>query len=769
MYSFWKHYLSIEFYRNVIIVFILLLNSGCFLNLNVTNLEKDKSQSSTENSVASLANPENVQIDNILSKQVSANWSAVLSATKYRIQISDAAIPAEYCTGNYISSSSVSLDLDTLASNTTYYYRICADDGTITSSGVTGSFKTLKYAQRNPAFSSYKNWNDYLVNDGNKFHDATQTVCPGGSTGGHNSCINGGLVQKMVLPELVTCNRVGVRDSLGVFSWSCDDSNATTILYSTDLIGSKGLMDLIQGYAFKKNSVVVKVDNVDTYSSDSETWWDNPIEELPDSPFGSAISLTNSGSTAGKIFVLSSSKNADKYIVDENKVSVVILKNNVLKKFSASAQVYFLNFNSRLYNWLEGYIDGNSLNSSIILANSSFMRIHNANIYNFTSTGISAGVGYNNIISNFKILNGHTAINNTATGTLIRDGVISGMTSYHLQNINGSFVKNMVLANNSNPSWTVIAYPNESIFSNITIANNSTSYGMRLFGSYHNLFHNFLISNSGSTAIYSWQGAHNTFSQLLTVGSSTAEIQISTTQNEANKFTNNLVIEDLAECSATNDTAFSSGLTPGTCLSHGPYSDVSLRVVPLDQSKFFAGKVTSTDSINLNNSLGTSLFSVISDWFRFENPFRVWGVDGSAFPNSDNKGGCTAGTCRIWDYRLLNDSGNMAFNNTHNVLTKNDPFVAGAVCPLAVAGSVYTTYTNTNTATTYTFLTNAVEIIGDGIGNDNVLCESGESCLYTPNFGSYQGEGDYLKQGTCDFQNGTISNVKLYAYPTNGI
>lgn len=276
----------IKYYKIIFSCFVLVLNIGCFLNLNVTDMDKDKTQSSTENSIAKLPNPENIHIDNVLSKQVSAGWSAVLSATKYRIQISDSAIPPEYCTGNYISSSSISLDVDALLPNTTYYYRICADDGTITSSGITGSFKTLKYAQRNSAFSSYKNWNDYLVNDGSKFHDATQTVCPGGMTGGHNSCINGGLVQKMVLPELVACNRVEVRDSLGAFSWSCDDSGATTILYSTDLFGSKGLMDLIEGYSFKKNSVVVKVDSVDLYSSDSETWWNNPIEELPDSPLG---------------------------------------------------------------------------------------------------------------------------------------------------------------------------------------------------------------------------------------------------------------------------------------------------------------------------------------------------------------------------------------------------------------------------------------------------------------------------------------------------
>ncbi len=39
--------------------------------------------------------------------------------------------------------------------------------------------------------------------------------------------------------------------------------------------------------------------------------------------------------------------------------------------------------------------------------------------------------------------------------------------------------------------------------------------------------------------------------------------------------------------------------------------------------------------------------------------------------------------------------------------------------------------------TSSTFLRNAVEITGNGNG----LCESNETCLYTPNMGAYQGFG----------------------------
>ena len=76
------------------------------------------------------------------------------------------------------------------------------------------------------------------------------------------------------------------------------------------------------------------------------------------------------------------------------------------------------------------------------------------------------------------------------------------------------------------------------------------------------------------------------------------------------------------------------------------------------------------------------------------------------------------------------------------------------------------THTWSDLSTT-TFLRNAVEILGDGIGNDNTLCETGEVCLYTPNMGSYQGHGSLISAGSIG-TGGTIENVTLWKYDTNG-
>ena len=63
-------------------------------------------------------------------------------------------------------------------------------------------------------------------------------------------------------------------------------------------------------------------------------------------------------------------------------------------------------------------------------------------------------------------------------------------------------------------------------------------------------------------------------------------------------------------------------------------------------------------------------------------------------------------------------------------------------------------------------LREAVEIQGDGIGNDNLLCEAGEHCLYTPNIGAYQGSGVLVKYPT---PAGPGNDITLWKYPVNGV
>lgn len=59
-------------------------------------------------------------------------------------------------------------------------------------------------------------------------------------------------------------------------------------------------------------------------------------------------------------------------------------------------------------------------------------------------------------------------------------------------------------------------------------------------------------------------------------------------------------------------------------------------------------------------------------------------------------------------------------------------------------------------------------MLGDMRGNENLLCESNEVCLFTPNIASYQGEGPLVPPAGYVFVDGTISNVTLLEHETNG-
>jgi hypothetical protein len=164
------------------------------------------------------------------------------------------------------------------------------------------------------------------------------------------------------------------------------------------------------------------------------------------------------------------------------------------------------------------------------------------------------------------------------------------------------------------------------------------------------------------------------------------------------------------------------------------------------------GKVSIEDGVNIDDTNAGSAYPLnpaAFDWTHFDNSYRAWGIDGSAFPNADHQGRWSSAptTGRIWDWSL--SAGDTVLRNVLALPTGNDSL----------------THTWSDASTT-TFLRHAMEISGDRIGNDNALCESGETCLYTPNIGSYQGHGNLVDAGT--FVDGTLTGITLIKYETNG-
>jgi hypothetical protein len=234
----------------------------------------------------------------------------------------------------------------------------------------------------------------------------------------------------------------------------------------------------------------------------------------------------------------------------------------------------------------------------------------------------------------------------------------------------------------------------------------------------------------------------------------------------------------------------------------------------------FVGKVTADDSVNASDTNGQADYPAdpdAFDWANFENAFRGWGLDGT-FGQADSRGrysdkcsnpgfftqiecetngGTWNGAGRIWDWSLtLGDTGDGGYPAILGVLTPlptgydtltHTWSAADSTACSAIDGTMWGSnvcslpgyYTQNNcvnaggdwtTPKCYSvFLRNAVELEGYG-GNENTLCESGETCLYMPNIGSYQGHGSLISAGA--FTDGTppygITGVTLMKYETNG-
>jgi hypothetical protein len=85
--------------------------------------------------------------------------------------------------------------------------------------------------------------------------------------------------------------------------------------------------------------------------------------------------------------------------------------------------------------------------------------------------------------------------------------------------------------------------------------------------------------------------------------------------------------------------------------------------------------------------------------------------------------------------------------------------------------------TKTIASVGYTFAQNALELFGFG-GNENGLCESGETRLVIANIGAYQGHGNLVDASTSVANTkactnigagGTLQNITLKKYSVNGI
>ena len=240
-----------------------------------------------------------------------------------------------------------------------------------------------------------------------------------------------------------------------------------------------------------------------------------------------------------------------------------------------------------------------------------------------------------------------------------------------------------------------------------------------------------------------------------------------------------------------DSNALASTVRAGTCSGDIGSAECNTGIVApaIDSGSFFVGRALQDDTVNTSDTdgrvddhPGDSDF----DWTGFENSFRAWGKsDGKSFPSEGQRGRWDPSTDenpspgQIWDWSLADRSpliGQDLLWENMKAITQNDSYPRFSPTE-AVTHTWSSEFTDADCTSrggdwdgkscTSTFLRYAHEVLLDGIGNENGLCDAGETCIYAPNLASYQGHGK-LVDADWFTSPADVPSVTLLEYEHNG-
>jgi hypothetical protein len=655
-----------------------------------------------------------------------------------------------------------------------------------------------------PRWFAAANWNEYYK----KANSAL--ACEESDT----ACVHGGDQRKAVTGE-ASCGGLTMADALGVFDWTCAVESGKAV-FTGALKTGKGLKDLVNATSWKANSVTLTGGGGGT--SPSLAWWANPVAAAPDNSAGTTSTYLDG---VGTIYTVASNRTSAGYNMFAEFVALVVLPGVTLTSNSHGSPL--VEMESR-YLWVEGGFDGSTYASTLInVTGATISRVHqttlahasqygmlfqnNSNYNLFTAVranGTSDGVllqqsdhntfdgfeganlnrgiylqGDGNVVAHFNISNSSYGILvNAAPHSIIRDGrLFNNGTGIWFYGATYNVVSRVIASNNG----TGFTFSNNSIsnvLSAITATNNNAT-GIELAGESRDLLFSLALANNNSNLTISSGGGGGTAAQVATGNYTGATISLT---GDATKFTGNLLVPSGSPCTTSGGT---TSLVNGTCAAGSASPGLNV-VSSVSLSGSFKGKTSDSKNTSADGN-GQATYATTLDWFGFDDVFRGWGANGSAYPSVDNRNQCTTGTCQIWSWALLaaasvirnttiaGSSPNPAFGGT--CPTDGTQYLESATYPynalytsgingIEVSGGNNNGVCEPNETCKQRFLAAALEVLGDGLGDEDGLCESGEVCLYMPNFGAYQGTGT---PQSCTFSDGTITNVTLSGAPTNGI
>lgn len=610
-----------------------------------------------------------------------------------------------------------------------------------------------------PVYPAAADWNAYVDLDGSSACDAS--LAP-------SACLHGGEHRFVYVPGASSCAGVTATDALGAFDWTCDDSGVAVRVLTRRLAPGMHLSDLVDFTAtsWRTNSVTVAVSGTDVLTTADEVWWSNPVA---------------SGNAGGDLSAASTV-----YLVDTDPQTAISLNADgvglVIEPgtfVTATSTAAVISVTGDDFVWIEGGVKTNGIEAAIALDGARHAVLDAMNTGDAGNDGISIGNGshgteirggrvYGCGRHNVAVDASHDVwvsdldVNSAAEAGLRISGsdgvrafrIVSADNDRGIHATGGTelVVEDVLLTNNDNEGLLVTT-PSSRIASltshnndshgvhliggdsaavGITVANNG-GFGLALAGAGSYVSNVVAMNNGLQGIVFDGGSGHN--ARNLGAFFNLIGIQLASSANVT--FTGVVDVGDnLNDCDENPGTGISDA-----CANTG--SSTATISTGIEADDTFIGK-SNGDVENGSDTNGTATEGGIVDWTSFSaGRHGGWGIDGGTFPAGTNLGHCDSGeTCRIWSF-FLNNSDDVAKNvNT------------------APSGDA------TGVLDGNTFLLDAVEVTGDGIGDDDTLCESNERCLFQPNTGHYQGHG--LTQAVA-FTDGTVTGVDFFRFTINGL
>lgn len=628
-------------------------------------------------------------------------------------------------------------------------------------------------------------WGRMINNDGADTFSATGATCANASNEYYGKCIHAGEKKKFVLkgflinePSL-TCSDLAFRDALNIFNWQCIVSGSDLIIRMHGLKDGLGVSDAIDFAtgSFKPNSIIVeKAGPSLVFASPATQWWNNPFTEIS-TPSRKYLVNPSPGVLADPIYYVKTDLATQGLYIQSSSVILAVRPgakvvgqtpaNNdncntntaeeagidecvlVIAKYVGATPTPISQV------WVEGKFDGSASMYTVISNKVSYSRFHKVTIDHASVLGLGLGGVSSSRIEWLKIADGQEALrmkdgssynvvkNFMLTRTSLAGLSIGGGSSVSTNNVISSGVIHDTAYDNLNIS----AGNNSNVFTNLSLVTPASGYSnIKTVGNISGTtFNNILaINNTTSYNIYFGSTASTlTLSQIIGYNFSTSNFlrYPSATFSPTLKGTIRARGTSLANCFylSSNNCPFLTSAFSSTALEDdfvGNTSDAT------------AGTTFMSPNYIVSTITG------FTDFDRFLRSFM-----GSPSPFSPAS--CSGSNCYPFDWSLKNtadflkDRTGTGIDGTDNVWVDDGP------CPAAVNGD-----RSISTSPNGTFLINALEILNDGVGNEDGLCQANERCLYTPNFGAFQGATNNTQSyRKCSYNpNGGLTGILMFRH-----